>query len=83
MMQNSHHLGVQVLPACKGKFLSVAQRDVTRSSQVSDREVSKSASLTTEFCQSVRVPRKGLKASLLEGFKTGQFQDRSRHFQDR
>lgn len=61
----------------QGQFLRVAQRDVTRSSQVSDREVSKSASLTTEFCQSVRVPRKGLKAYCLRvlklvSFKTGQ-----------
>lgn len=83
MMQNSHRLDVQVIPACKGKFLRVAQRDVTRSSQVSAREMSRSASLTTEFCQSFRVPRKGLKASLLGVFKTGQFQDRPRHFQFR
>lgn len=83
MMQSSHRLDVQVIPACKGKFLRVAQRDVTRSSQVSAREMSRSASLTTEFCQSFRVPRKGLKVSWLGVFKTRLFQDRSRHFQDR
>lgn len=71
-MLNSCHLDTQVIPACKGEFLSVGQREVTRSSQVSAREMSRSASITTEFCQTVKVPRKGLQASLLEGFKTGQ-----------
>lgn len=71
-MQNSHDLDIQVIPACKGELFKVAQSDVTRSSQVSARETSRSAFLTTGFSQTVRVPRKGLQASLLEGFKTSQ-----------
>lgn len=51
MMQNRHHLDIQVIPGCKGELLRVAHRDVTRSSQISARETSSSASLTIEFCQ--------------------------------
>lgn len=72
VMQNNYHLDIQVIPVCKEELWRVAQRDVTRSSQVSARDMSRSPSLTTEFCQTVRVSRKGLQASLLEGFKTGQ-----------
>jgi len=71
-MQNSRHLDIQMIQACKGDLLRLAQRGVSRSSQVSAREMSWSASSTTEFCQTVRLPRKGLQASLLEGFITGQ-----------